>query len=194
MTLAPSTPVSLASRPWNLNAEGVVLDAELVQHRGVQVVHGADVLDGGVAEFVGRAVDDAALDAGAGEPHGHGLVVMIAADGTLVALRHRRAAELAGPDDQRVVEHAALLEVGDQRRAGLVDFAGAQRQLFLQQAVMIPVAVVELDEAHAAFGQAAGEQAVRGKRAVARLAAVELERLRRLRRSMSISSGTLACI
>ena len=34
-----------------------------------------------------------------------------------VALGHRRAAELAAPDDQRVVEHAALLEVGDQRRA-----------------------------------------------------------------------------
>ena len=37
-------------------AEGLVPDAELVQHRGVQVVDGADVLDGGVAEVVGGAV------------------------------------------------------------------------------------------------------------------------------------------
>ena len=29
----------------------------------------------------------------------------------LPALRHRRAAELAGPDDQRVLEHAALLQI-----------------------------------------------------------------------------------
>ena len=42
-----------------------------------------------------------------------------------VALGHRRAAELAAPDDQRVVEHAALLQVLDQRGGGLVDFAPA---------------------------------------------------------------------
>ena len=35
--------------------------------------------------------------------HREALDVMVAA----VALRHRRAAELAAPDDQRVVEHAA---------------------------------------------------------------------------------------
>ena len=35
-------------------------------------------------------------------------------------LDHRRPAELAAPDDQRVVEHPALLEVLDQRGAGLV--------------------------------------------------------------------------
>ena len=31
---------------------------------------------------------------------------------------HRRAAEFAAPDDQRIVQHAALLEVFDQRRDG----------------------------------------------------------------------------
>ena len=48
------------------------------------------------------------------------LDVVIAA----VALGHRRAAELAAPDDQRVVEHAALLQISDQRRSRLIDFAG----------------------------------------------------------------------
>jgi len=43
--------------------------------------------------------------------------------------------------------------------------------------VVVPVLVVELDEPHAALGQAACEQAVGGERAVARPAAVELERL-----------------
>ena len=109
-------------------------------------------------------------------------------------LGHRRAAELAGPDDQRVVEHAALLQVGDQRHAGAVDLLGLQRDALLHAAVMVPVLVIELDEPHAALGQPAGEQAVRGERAVARLAAVELETFCRLRRSRSISSGTLACI
>jgi hypothetical protein len=29
------------------------------------------------------------------------------------SLRHRRSTELSSPDDQRVVQHAALLEIGD---------------------------------------------------------------------------------
>ena len=47
------------------------------------------------------------------------LDVMIAA---VAALRHRRAAEFAAPDHQRVVEHAALLQVRDQGRGRPVDF------------------------------------------------------------------------
>ena len=46
-----------------LDAEGVVVDAELVEHRRVQVVDGAHVLDGGVAQLVRRAVDEAAANA-----------------------------------------------------------------------------------------------------------------------------------
>ena len=34
---------------------------------------------------------------------------------------HRRAAEFAAPDDQRVVQQAALLQVADQRGRRLVD-------------------------------------------------------------------------
>ena len=150
-----------------------------------------DVLDGGIAQLVGRAVDEAAANAAAGQPDGHRLVVVVAA---VAPLRHRRAAELAGPDDQRVVEHAALLQVGDQRHAGPVDLLGLERDAFLHAAVMVPVLVVKLDEAHAALGQPAGEQAIGGERAIARLAAVEFERLLRLSPRTSISSGTLACI
>ena len=124
-----------------------------------------DVLDGVVAELVGRAVGDAALDAAAGQPHREALDVVVAA----VALGHRRAAELAAPDDERVVEHAALLQVLDQRRRRP---GRPPRALIamspLMPAVMVPVAVVELDEAHAALGQAAGQQAVGRERAVAR--------------------------
>ena len=74
--------------PLELETEGVVLDAELVE-----VVDGGDVFLRGVAKVVGGAVGEAALDAGTGEPHGHGFVVMIAADGALVAMCHRCAAK-----------------------------------------------------------------------------------------------------
>ena len=46
----------------------LVVDAQEVQHRGVQVVDLDLVLDGVVAVVVGGAVDRAALDAAAGQP------------------------------------------------------------------------------------------------------------------------------
>ncbi len=59
---------------------------------------------------------------------------------------------------------------------------------------MVPVAVIELDEPHAALGQPPGQQAVRGERAVAPLRAVHLQHVLPARREMSISSGTLVCM
>ena len=84
------------------------VEAELVQDRGVDVGDVVAVLDGVEAELVGRAVDDAALDAAAGQPDREAVGVVVAA---VAALRPGRAAELGRPDDQRLVEQAALLQV-----------------------------------------------------------------------------------
>jgi hypothetical protein len=100
-----------------------VVDSHDVQDRRLQVVHVDRVLGDVVAEVVGRAVGEARLDAAARHPAGEAARVMIAAvvgRGEL-ALRVVRAPELAAPDDQRVVEQAALFQVGDQRVAGAVD-------------------------------------------------------------------------
>ena len=70
------------------------------------------------------AEGDARLDAAAGQPHREGVGMMVAA--VVAALDHRRAAELAAPDDERVVEQAALLQVLDERRAGLVGVAAVR--------------------------------------------------------------------
>jgi hypothetical protein len=56
-----------------------VIKAELVEHRGVQILHGDFVLDGGIAELVGRAVDLTAFDAAAGHPHGEAFGMVITA-------------------------------------------------------------------------------------------------------------------
>jgi hypothetical protein len=94
------------------------------------------------------------------------------------ALPHRRAAEFAAPEDERVVQHAACLQIADERRGRLVDRHRARLHAFLDCVVVIPRAVVELDHAHAALGEAAREQAVGGEAAVARfLDAVEVEHL-----------------
>ena len=55
------------------------------------------------------------LKSAAGEPHGEGVDMMIAT-GRFADFAHRRAAELAAPNDDRVVEQASLLQIAHQRR------------------------------------------------------------------------------
>ena len=84
--------------------EGLVVEAEEVEDRGVEVVDVDLVLDGLEAELVGGAVDVAALDAAAGQPHGEAVVVVVAAVHLALVragggqLDGRRPAELAAPD------------------------------------------------------------------------------------------------
>ena len=75
----------------------------------------------------------------------------------------------------RVVEHAALLQIDEQRRRSPVDLGSRPLDMLFEDAVMVPVAVIELDKPHAAFGQTSGEQAIRGKRPVAPLRAVQVQ-------------------
>ena len=75
----------------------------------------------------------------------------------------RRPAELGRPDDQRVVEQAALFQVADQAGDRPVDVLG-QADVVHHVAVRVPVVrragVDQLDEADAALGQPPGDQAL----------------------------------
>src|SRR5207244_416225 len=62
-----------------------------------------------------------------------------------VPLGHWRAPEFAAPDHQRLVEHATLLQVLDQRCRRLIDFFGDRGDSIAHAAVVVPVAVVDLD-------------------------------------------------
>ena len=104
-----------------------VIQAHLVQDGRLQIVNVNRALGDLVADLVGLAVDVAALDAAAGEPHRVGVDVMIAAD-VASRLPHRRAAELAAPDHQRVVEQAAPLQVLDEGGARLIDLPANRGQ------------------------------------------------------------------
>src|SRR5262245_27313695 len=101
-----------------LEAEGEpgVVDAEEVKNRRLEVEGAHGIFDDVGAEVVGGAVGDAALDAAARHPDRKTAAVMIAAEARLVevALDEYRAAEFTAPDDQCVVEHAALLQIFDQ--------------------------------------------------------------------------------
>ena len=92
------------------------------------------------------------------------------------ALRVDRAAEFAAPDDQRLVEQPALLEVLDQAVAGLIDVAALVGQPAGDVGVRVPVVVVDLHEAHAALDHPPGQQRRVGERArLLRLVAVQLD-------------------
>ena len=93
-------------------------------------------------------------------------------------LRVRGAAEFAAPDDQRVVEQAALLEVGEQTGRGLVGIIALTLDGLREAAVVIPAHVEELDEADVAFAEATGQEAVRGVGARAlHVGTVEIEHM-----------------
>ena len=91
----------------------------------------------------------------------------------VVVLRQRSLAvdgpaELAAPDHQRLVEQTALFQVLDEGGGGLVDVLALAADLRRQAAVLVPAAVHELDEPHAALDHPPGEQAVAGEAAVDR--------------------------
>ena len=86
------------------------------------------------AVVVGLAERDARLHAAAGHPHREAAAVMIAAviGRGEPALAIDRAAELAAPDHQRVVEHAALRQILNQPGGRLIDILAALRQVLRQ--------------------------------------------------------------
>ena len=117
------------------------------------------MLDGVEAEFVGAAVDGAAFDAAAGHPDAEAVRMMIA---PVAALRAWRATELGGEENERVVEHASLLEVFEKARDRLVHLLCEHGVTLLQTGMRIPracctIAMLELDEAHTAFSESTSD-------------------------------------
>jgi len=75
----------------------------------VEIVDRGHVLDGLVAEVVGRPMVEGPLHAGSGEPHGEARGVVVAAVGPLLERRH--PAKLRHERHERVGEEAPVLEV-----------------------------------------------------------------------------------
>ena len=109
------------------------------EHRGVQIVHVHFVLDGTEAELVGLSDGFSAFDPAASHPSGETIRVMIAA---FAALHHWGASELAGQDDERAFEQAALLEIRQQSRDRLIDAPGIVLVVLAAFTVAIPIVIV----------------------------------------------------
>ena len=139
-----------------------MVDTEQVQHRGVKVVDVHRILDDIEAEVVGFAVCHSALNPTPGHPDRKGPRMVVAPVGLLgePALTEDRAAELAAPYDQRIVQHAAVFQILDQRRLWLVDILGLGLDPSRKLGVHVPPTVEKFDETHIAFRQSPGEQSV----------------------------------
>ena len=99
-----------------LISELFVVEAEEAEQGRVVIVVSDDVFDGVMAPFVGFAVDAAAFEAAAGEPHGEakGVVVATAFFATGVVLENGETAHFAAPMDDSGLEEAEGFEVCDE--------------------------------------------------------------------------------
>lgn len=105
--------------------EAVGVNAHQMQYRGVQVANVDGIFDDIVTEFVCGPVHRATFNAGTGQPNAKALGMVVAAIRFFgeFSLAVNRSPELATPDNQRIIKHAALFEILDERRRGLVDVA-----------------------------------------------------------------------
>ena len=77
--------------------ELLVVDAELIEDRGPEIVDGERLIDGIVTEFVSGAEDGAGLEAAAGHPEAEAVGVVVT---SVATLREWRAAEFANRDNR----------------------------------------------------------------------------------------------
>src|SRR5262245_27765479 len=108
------------------------------------------IINGGIPELIGRPENDTGLDAAAAEPDAEAGIVMITA---IAALTHRRAAKFSGPNDERILKHIPLFEIGDQRHAWTIHFLRFKGDAFFDPSMMVPIFVIQLDETNTPLGQ-----------------------------------------
>ena len=143
--------------------EAEVVEAELIEDRGVDVMNMNFVLDGVEAELVGRAEGGAGFDAAAGHEHAETVRVVVAA---VLAFGHRGPAEFTAPDDEGAFEESPALEVFDQRGDGAVAPGAELGVVAFEVAVGVPLtarSAIKLDEPDATLDEASGAEAHRAE-------------------------------
>ena len=156
-------------------SESRMVDAQLVQQCRMDVVNRNSVFDGVIAEFVCRTVTESGFESASSKPHRESSEMVISP----VALGHGCSPEFRSKHDDRVLQQVALFEISDERGDTLIDFLGRPCRMRLHRSMMIPVAMIHLDEANSAFGLSPSQQAVGSKRSVTSLSAIQIENMLR---------------
>ena len=134
----------------------VAFDAAACQECGVQLGNRNRPVGDFLALVVRLADGAAAADAAAGQHGGESVGPMIA---TGLGVDDGRAAELAHADDERFLQHAALLQIGDQTRKPRIELRREGLHLVEVVAVRIPAVEDHLDQPHTLFQEAASDEA-----------------------------------
>jgi hypothetical protein len=131
-----------------------VIDAQTVQHSGVQVMNVHRVFYDVIAIIVGLSVSESRFDAAAGHPHrkAAGMVIAAVVIGGQLALAIDRSPELSSPDHHCVVEQAPFFQILYESGASLVGVLRLPGDLLGQISVLVPASVEKLDEANPALG------------------------------------------
>ena len=146
--------------------QAFVMDAQLVHDGRLQIVNVDFVFCDVVSELIGFAVAMAGLHPAARHPDAKAIGVMVPAvlfrviD---VALAEGRSPELAAPNDQRVFQKPALLEIPHECGGRLIGVAALLDELRGQILMLVPSRVHQLDKPHPAFREPARDQAVIGE-------------------------------
>ena len=140
----------------------LVIDSEEVEKGCMEVVDLQRVFNGLVAPLVGGAEDCSGFDPGSRHPERETEFVVIPA---IATLGEWSPAELSGPQDKGIIQHAAGLEILKQSRDWLIYRARVVSMILLQATVGIPAVFSdvwdgELHESHAPLDKAAGNEAL----------------------------------
>ena len=76
------------------------------------------------------------------------------------ALVHGGTAKFASPDDQGIIQHAALLQVLHQGIGRFVRQSTTDVHVSYEVTVVIPATMIKVDKSYTPFGEASGEQAI----------------------------------
>src|ERR1700748_2181337 len=107
----------LLLQPLKRIVELVMIEPQCIQYGRVQVTHLYRILHDLVAHGISLAVTHAGLDATPSHPNGEGSRIVVPADKlhhlSVTVFAHGGAAEFPAPHDERVLEHAALLQISE---------------------------------------------------------------------------------
>ena len=144
--------------------ELLVIKAQAMQHRGVQVMHTHWVFDGFEADVVGCSIGRAAFDAATCQPDTESPVIVISTGlwFTIAGQFHRRSSsKFTAPQNQCVLEHSSLFQIGHEGRDRLINFASEFAMSLLKSGMIVPRltgTVPQLNVTDAAFQQSASDQ------------------------------------
>ena len=113
------------------DGEAFVVQAELMENGGVDVVDVGWGFDRAEPKFISLTIDLPSLKAAPGEPHGEGVDVVIATGG-LAHFPHRGCGRTPRPRRRWCIEQTSLLEVAHERGAGVVDVLTLEWQMLFQ--------------------------------------------------------------